>query len=114
MFSAYGLPEKIVSDNEPQFKLREFADFTAKNGIKHIRNAPYHPATNGQAKGLFKHLSELRQAPTNYHLIEIVLFSVVLKNHTPHSHYKVPPMYSLSAVRGEDKAPFAEGNYRAT
>eukprot|EP00731_Ephydatia_muelleri_P009139 Em0004g1477a len=47
VFSAYGLPEQLVSDNGPQFISREFAEFMAKNGIKHIRSAPYHPATNG-------------------------------------------------------------------
>ncbi|KAL5516430.1 hypothetical protein EMCRGX_G001758 [Ephydatia muelleri] len=50
VFSAYGLPEQLVSDNGPQFISREFAEFMAKNGIKHIRSAPYHPATNGQVK----------------------------------------------------------------
>ena len=50
MFSAYGLPEQIVSDNGPQFISTEFAEFMAKNGIKHIRSAPYHPATNGQVE----------------------------------------------------------------
>ena len=50
VFSAYGLPEQLVSDNGPQFISREFAEFMAKNGIKHIRSAPYHPATNGQVE----------------------------------------------------------------
>ena len=50
VFSAYGLPEQLVSDNGPQFISREFAEFMAKNGIKHIRSVPYHPATNGQVE----------------------------------------------------------------
>ena len=47
IFAAYGLPEQLVSDNGPQFVAKEFEDFMLKNGIKHIRSAPYHPATNG-------------------------------------------------------------------
>ena len=47
VFSVFGLPEQIVSDNGPQFISSEFSTFCKKNGIKHIRSAPYHPSTNG-------------------------------------------------------------------
>ena len=47
MFSAHGLPEQLVTDNGPQFVAEEFATFAKLNGIKHIRCAPYHPASNG-------------------------------------------------------------------
>ena len=47
LFAAYGLPEQIVSDNGPQFVSDEFKTFLQKNGVKHIRCAPYHPSSNG-------------------------------------------------------------------
>ena len=47
IFASYGLPEQLVSDNGPQFVAKEFEEFMLNNGIKHIRSAPYHPATNG-------------------------------------------------------------------
>ena len=50
LFGRYGLPEQLVSDNGSQFKSSEFADFMRTNGIKHIRSAPYHPTSNGQAE----------------------------------------------------------------
>ncbi len=50
MFVQYGLPEQMVSDNGPQFISAEFATFAKKNGIKHIRCAPYHPSSNGLAE----------------------------------------------------------------
>lgn len=49
-FSAYGLPEVLVSDNGPQFTSAEFADFMNANGVKHIRTPPYHAASNGAAE----------------------------------------------------------------
>ncbi|RXN16207.1 putative protein K02A2.6-like protein [Labeo rohita] len=50
LFSHYGLPEVLVSDNGPQFVSQEFANFLKANHVKHIRSAPYHPAMNGQAE----------------------------------------------------------------
>ena len=50
MFAQYGLPEQIVSDIGPQFVSEEFATFARKNGVKHIRCAPYHPSSNGLAE----------------------------------------------------------------
>ena len=50
MFAQYGLPEQMVSDNGPRFVSAEFATFAKKNGIKHIRCAPYHPSSNRLAE----------------------------------------------------------------
>lgn len=47
IFARFGLPERIVSDNGPQFSSNEFRSFTRRNGIRHTFSAPYHPATNG-------------------------------------------------------------------
>ena len=54
MFARHGLPEQIVTDNGPQFVSTEleFATFMKGNGIRHIRSAPYHPASNGQVERL--------------------------------------------------------------
>lgn len=66
VFSRYGLPQQVVSDNGPQFIAEEFEQFLRNNGVKHIRSAPYHPASNGAAERLVqtaKHSikSELRK-----------------------------------------------------
>ena len=48
--SLFGNPEQIVSDNYTPFTSHEFGAFCTSNGIRHIRSAPYHPSTNGEAK----------------------------------------------------------------
>ena len=58
LFSQFGLPEHIVSDNGTQFTSIQFKTFLRKNNIRHTCSAPGHPATNGTAEryvGYFKH-----------------------------------------------------------
>ncbi|XP_062539247.1 uncharacterized protein K02A2.6-like [Armigeres subalbatus] len=51
LFSTYGAPVTIVSDNGPQFTASEFKRFLQQSGVKyHKLSAPYHPATNGQTE----------------------------------------------------------------
>jgi transposase InsO family protein len=53
IFSRNGIPAQIVSDNGSQFSsdhTDEFATFMKRNGSKHYKSSPYHPATNGLAE----------------------------------------------------------------
>jgi len=62
VFAAYGLPEQLVSDNGPQFTSEEFAIFLKQNGVKHVRCAPYHPASNGLAERFVQSLKTALKA----------------------------------------------------
>lgn len=42
-FACLGLPDVVVSDNAATFTSD---DFLKKNGIRHVRTPPYHPASN--------------------------------------------------------------------
>ena len=46
-FATFGLPEVVVSDNGSKFTSDEFETFLKKNGVKHVKMPPYHPASNG-------------------------------------------------------------------
>ncbi|XP_040072060.1 uncharacterized protein K02A2.6-like [Ixodes scapularis] len=50
VFAAYGLPEEVVTDNGPQFTAKNFTEFLLRNGVRHTRTPPYHPASNGSAE----------------------------------------------------------------
>ena len=65
LFSAYGLPQQLVTDNGPQFISEEFAQFVKQNGIKHIRTSPYHPVSNGAAERLVQTFKQAMKAAAN-------------------------------------------------
>ncbi|XP_060093621.1 uncharacterized protein K02A2.6-like, partial [Heteronotia binoei] len=46
----HGIPDTIVSDNGTAFTSADFQAFLHRYLIRHIRSAPFHPATNGQAE----------------------------------------------------------------
>ena len=39
-----------MTDNATTFASEEFAEFTRRNEIRHVRSPPYHPASNGLAE----------------------------------------------------------------
>ena len=50
LFSRFGIPDSIVSDNGSRFIAKEFQEFCKSNGIQHAHVAPYHPSSNGLAE----------------------------------------------------------------
>ena len=50
VFSQFGLPETVVSDNSSCFVSEEFQQFLKCNGVKQINSALYHPSSNGLAE----------------------------------------------------------------
>ena len=61
-FASHGIPEQIVTDNGPQFVAEEFATFVKRNGVKHVKSAPYHPASNGLAERFIKSMKQSLKA----------------------------------------------------
>ncbi|XP_055918601.1 uncharacterized protein K02A2.6-like [Eupeodes corollae] len=53
-FAIEGLPETLVSDNGSQFSSSVFAEFCHELGIVHIKTAPFHPASNGEAERMVR------------------------------------------------------------
>lgn len=50
IFSTFGLPQILVTDNATTFTSFKFQNFLKVNGIIHKTIAPYNPSTNGQAE----------------------------------------------------------------
>ena len=93
VFSVFGLPEQLVSDNGPQFVSSKFARFMKENGIKHFRSALYDPATNGLVERLVQTFKKAmftgrRDARSQQHILSNFLMKY---RSTPHSVTGVAP-----------------------
>ena len=90
MFAWNGLPEEVVMDNGPQFVSEELSAFMRENGVKHIRCAPYHPASNSLAK---RFVTSMKTAlKTNFKSLPSRLANFLLTySSSPHATTKTAP-----------------------
>nr|CAD2171880.1 unnamed protein product [Meloidogyne enterolobii] len=85
LFSHYGIPKVIVSDNGSPFQSFEFKNYCISKGIHQIFSPPYHPQSNGQAERFvdyFKRMMNKNWGKINW-LQEVLL------------NYRATPHYSL-------------------
>ncbi|XP_037508363.2 uncharacterized protein LOC119384143 [Rhipicephalus sanguineus] len=76
IFSRFGIPRTIVSDNGTQFSSHDFEEFVANNNIVHLRCAPYHPQSNGAAERAVRtikdRLRKMRRGKLEENLIRLL------------------------------------------
>ena len=65
LFPTHGSPEQLVSDDGTHFTVDEFWAFVRSNDIKHIKSAPFYPATNGMAERFVQRFKKALRAPTS-------------------------------------------------
>ena len=53
-FSRYGIPNKVISDNGPQFRSQLYEDFAKQWEFQHVTSSPYHSQSNGKAESAVK------------------------------------------------------------
>ncbi len=87
IFSRFGIPDTLVSDNGPQFVSQEFHKFCTENGIHHVTSAVYKPSTNGQAERVVQILkSAVKQSNLSGEPLHVLLPRFLLRYRiTPHS-----------------------------
>uniref|UniRef100_A0A669DC14 Gypsy retrotransposon integrase-like protein 1 n=1 Tax=Oreochromis niloticus TaxID=8128 RepID=A0A669DC14_ORENI len=96
MFSRFGSPTQIVSDNGPQLVSQEMEAFLQANGVQHITSAPYHPATNGLAERFvqtMKHALKTSQGQGTLHQ-RLHRFLLNYRN-SPHATTRTSPANAM-------------------
>ena len=59
LFSRYGVPDVLMTDNGPQFASAEFVSFASKWGFRHVTSSPRYPQSNGRAENAVKTIKRL-------------------------------------------------------
>lgn len=50
IFSRHGIPERLISDNGPQYSSGEFVEFARVYGFDHVTSSPLYPQANGEVE----------------------------------------------------------------
>ena len=58
-FARHGIPDKVISDNGPQFISQQFNDFKLKWEFDHRTSSPRYPKSNGKAENAVKSAKQL-------------------------------------------------------
>ena len=102
IFAAQGRPERIISDNGPQFTASQFDEFCKFRGIVHSTIAPYHPRSNGEVERLvetFKTSIEKANPSTEQQLQDGVINFLARYRATPHTVTGQTPSKMLNSRR---------------
>lgn len=93
IFTRFGIPRMLVTDNGRTFISQEFENFSKVNGIIHRRSAPYHPATNGRGERFVQTLKQaLRKVVlTKDNVNEYVQKILLHYRLTPDPEFKLSP-----------------------
>ena len=93
IFSSYGLPEQLVTDNGTEFTSSEFSEFMSQNGIKHILTTLYHPSSDGAVERLVQSFKRaMRSTEKEGKSLEHRLSNfLIMYRITPHATTNVPP-----------------------
>ena len=59
VFSDFGIPETIISDNGPYYKSQEFNNFCVRFEINHITGASYNHQANSIAEQMIQTIKQL-------------------------------------------------------
>ena len=75
LFSRWGLPTKIITDNGKQFVSRQIEEFFTSLGIEYARTALNHPQANGAVERFNRFLTDqLRLARVEIKPVDEALF----------------------------------------
>ena len=93
VFSEFGIPEQLKTDNGPPFNSADFAKFMKHLGVKLHRVTPLWPQANGEVERFMQSLGKLvRTAKVDGRSWKQALYTL-LRNYraTPHATIGVPP-----------------------
>lgn len=87
IFSEHGIPERVISDNGPQYSSHIFKEFSQLWNFQHITSSPHYPQSNGfierQVQTVKHTIKKAKQSKTDVHLAMLSLRATPIDNHLP-------------------------------
>ena len=80
LFSTLGVPNTIVSDNEPQFVSEEVRSFLGRWNIQHVTSSPQFPQSNREAERVVRTVKGLMDKNINLHAVLCMYRDIPLAN----------------------------------
>ena len=88
MFSFWGIIDKIITDNVPEFSTRDFTEFADEYGLTHTTSSPYFAQANGEAERAVQTVKKILNQP------KLDIFLINYRG-TEHSPTKCSPAVSM-------------------
>lgn len=97
LFSQFGVPATIASDNDPVFVSADFQSFLKQRNIQHKKSAPYNPSTNGQVERCVQTVKAAlkKMGASKSNVREQLNKFLMLYRRTPHSSTNISPGKAL-------------------
>ncbi|KAK3092635.1 hypothetical protein FSP39_005203 [Pinctada imbricata] len=107
IFSLFGIPEELKTDNGPPFQSADFAKFADYLGFRHRKITPLWPKANGTAERFMRTLNKTIKAATVESLNWKQELFKFLRNYraTPHSTTSISPAEALLGRKLQTKLP---------
>ena len=87
LFSECGIPQRIVSDNGPQYSGAAFQEFVKLWGIEHVTSSPRYPMSNGMAERAIRTikltLSKAKRSGSDVYMAMLSLRSTPISGKLP-------------------------------
>ena len=105
IFSEYGWPETIISDNGPCYSAESFTKLMTECSVNHITSSPHYPQYNGLAEKYVQIVKNLfyKAEEEGTHLHK----SLMIYRNTPLSHKLQSPMRILQSRTARTQLPMS-------
>ena len=111
IFSEHGAPQKVMSDNGPQYDCINYRKFAEEWGFEHVTSSPHFPQSNGfverNIQSVKRTLLKARESGVNPHKAMLCLRT------TPIDHHLPSPGELLYARKMKDDLPIQMRNVLA-
>lgn len=102
-FARHGIPNKVITDNGPQFSGHEYHEFSQEWEFSHVTSSPRHPASNGKAESAVKIAKSLLRKATQ---AGVSVFIALLEwRNTPDIYTNTSPVQKLMSRRTRTLLP---------